>query len=358
MRAFPLDEEQTMAILELQLYRIAQLEIHRIVEELEEKKKEAARIRSILASEAKLWGVVQKELEEVAEKFGDERRTRIGSSEEIAEFDPTAYIVRENTNVVLTKDGWIKRVGRLTNVESTRVREGDAVIDVAPGSTLDTVIFLSTEGIAYTMPIDQIPPSSGYGEPLSKHVKMGDGGSILKALSTDARFTPADYAVKKEESPGPYLLIATKLGAVMRFPLTGLRTPSTKAGRKYCRLREGDRVVWVELLRDEDSVFLCSKHARILHFAIKEVPVLSNAGRGVRGIRIATDDEVLGGALMSRPSDVLKVRNEGDKQLSFGQMKYQLTSRGGKGIKTSARTGFVEVIRPDIVLVDWSTLES
>lgn len=357
MKAFPLDEEQTMAILELQLYRIAQLEINRILEELDEKKKEAARIRGILASEAKMWALVTKELEEVAEKFGDERRTKLGSSEEIAEFDPQAYIVRENTNVVLTKDGWIKRVGRLNSVESTRVREGDAVIEVAPGSTLDCVVFFSSEGVAYTLPIDQVPPSSGYGEPLSKHVKMGDGASILTAISTDARFTPADYNVKNEPTPGPYLLIATKLGAVMRFSLSALRTPSTKAGRRYCRLREGDRVVWVELVREADSVFLCSKHARILHFAIKEVPILASAGRGVRGIRIATDDEVLGGAQMSRPSDCLRVKNTSDKLVTFGQMKYQLTSRGGKGIKTSARTGFAEIVRPEIQLVDWAAME-
>ena len=357
MRAFPLDEEQTMAILELQLYRIAQLEINRIMEELEEKRKEAARIRSILASEAKQWNVVEGELREVSEKFGDKRRTEIGSSEEIAEFDPTAYIVRENTNVVLTRDGWIKRVGRLTSVESTRVREGDAVIAVAPGSTLDTVIFFSSEGVAYTLPIDQVPASSGYGEPLSKHVKMGDGATILTGLSTDPRFTAEDFNVKNEPVPGPYLIIATKLGAIMRFSLSLLRAPSTKAGRKYCRLREGDRVVWVELIREADSIFLCSKHARLLHFPVKEVPVLANAGRGVRGIRIAPDDEVLGGALMSRPSDCLRVRNAGDKELSFGQMKYQLTSRGGKGVKTSARTGFVEILRPEIQLVDWAALE-
>ena len=74
----------------------------------------------------------------------------MGSSEDAPEFDPEAYIVRENTNVVLTRDGWIKRVGRLASVEGTRVREGDEVIAVVPGSTLDHVIFFADDGTAYT----------------------------------------------------------------------------------------------------------------------------------------------------------------------------------------------------------------
>ena len=75
----------------------------------------------------------------------------MGSAEDAPEFDPEAYIVRENTNVVLTRDGWIKRVGRLASVEGTRVREGDEVIAVVPGSTLDHVVFFADDGTAYTM---------------------------------------------------------------------------------------------------------------------------------------------------------------------------------------------------------------
>ena len=85
-----------------------------------------------------------------------------------------AYIVRENTNVVLTRDGWIKRVGRLASVEGTRVREGDEVIAVVPGSTLDHVIFFADDGTAYTMRINEVPASSGYGEPIAKFFRLGD----------------------------------------------------------------------------------------------------------------------------------------------------------------------------------------
>jgi DNA gyrase subunit A len=357
MKAFPLDEEQTEAVLELALYRISSLEIDRILEELKEKRAEAESIRKILASKVRLWKVVETELEEVADKFGDDRRTAIGSDEEVTEFDPQAYIVRENTNVVLTRDGWLKRVGRLQKVESTRVREGDAVLAVVPGSTLENVVVFSSDGVAYTLPIDQVPASSGYGDPLSKLVRVGDGARPIWATTTDDRFTSADALVRKNQPPRPYLLIATRLGQVMQLSFGAFRTPSTKAGRRYCRLRPGDRVVFVELVGEADTMFLATRDARVIHFKIGDVAILGGPGKGVRGIKLAPDDEVLGAIQLARPSDCLHVINENDKELSFGQMKYGVTARGGKGIKTSTRTGFKEIIPPPIELVDWEQFE-
>jgi len=184
MTAFPLDEEQTNAILELQLYRISQLEIERIREELDEKLAEAERIRSILAFKRRLWNVVQSDLQDIARDFSDRRRTSVGSADEIIEYDPQTYIVRENTNVVVTREGWLKRVGRLQKVESTRVRDGDSVLDVVPGNTLENVVLFASDGVAYTLPIEQVPASSGYGEPLSKHVRQGDGVNIVVVIRT------------------------------------------------------------------------------------------------------------------------------------------------------------------------------
>lgn len=358
MKAFPLDEEQTAAILELQLYRISQLEIHSIREELAEKQAEAERIRKILASEKKLWGVVETELNDVAALFPEKRRSSLGSADEITEFDPQAYIVRENANVVLSRDGWIKRVGRLQSVESTRVREGDRVLDVVPGSTLDNVVFFASDGAAYTLPITEVPASSGYGEPISKHFKLRDGVQVVAALSTDPRFTPADEIWDESQPPTPYLLVATLRGQVMQIPLSPFRTVSTKSGRRYCRVAEGDRVIAVARVVEQTSVFLASKQAKLLHFAIEDVPVLSGAGKGVRGMRLDPKDELLGLALMGRPSDVLRVKMTNDKEVTFGQMKYAITSRGGKGIRTSQRNGFAEIISPPIELVDWNSLEA
>lgn len=354
MAEFPLDEIQTDAILELALYRISRLEINKIREELAEKKAEAAGIEAILKSKTKMWKLITTELEQVATDYADGRRSELGSAEEVVEYDPQAYIVRENTNVVVTREGWIKRVGQLSSVSKTRVREGDSVLTVVPGSTLDHVVFFCSDGIAYTLPIEQLPVSSGYGEPLAKRAKMKDGVSVINAMTTDGRFVSDLDSVG--DGVGLTILIATREGQVMRLPYESFRTPSTKAGRKFCRLGKTDQVVYVDLVRDAETMFIASKKARVLHFRIDEVPVLGGAGKGVRGLKLESGDEVLGVVQLSRPSDALRVRNDNDSVLSFGQTKYQVNSRGGRGVKTSSRTNFVEIIQPEIQLVDWSEL--
>jgi DNA gyrase subunit A len=355
MQKFPLDAIQTDAILELALYRISQLEINRILEELEEKRAEALKIERLLKSPKRMWTLIETELEEVASQFGDRRKSNFGSADEITEFDPSAYIVRENTNVVITSEGWIKRVNQLASVSRTRVREGDTVRAVVPGSTLDNVVMFSSDGVAFTVPIDQIPVSSGYGEPVAKHVRLSDGATIVSALTTDARFIEA--VDDDSDEWGSLLLVATKQGQVMTIPYHGFRTASTKAGRKYCRLRKGDEVVDCQLITDAETCMIASASARVVHFSLDDIPMLTNAGKGVRGIRIDEKDQVLGIVQMARPSDCLRVVNTSDKTVSFGQQKYQVTSRGGRGVQTSKRIGFVEVVRPEIELVDWSTME-
>src|SRR5205085_8668333 len=119
----------------------------------------------------------------VADKYCDRRRTRMASSEDAPDFDPEAYIVRENTNVVLTRDGWVKRVGRLASVEGTRVREGDAVTAVVPGNTLDHVIFFADDGTAYTLRVNEVPASTGYGEPIAKFFKLADQVKVIGAVT-------------------------------------------------------------------------------------------------------------------------------------------------------------------------------
>ena len=355
MKKFPLDEIQTEAILELALYKISQLEIDHIRKELKEKKAEARRIEKLLKSKTQMWALIQSELEEVAAEFGDKRRSEFGSADEIVEFDATAYIVKENTNVVITSDGWVKRVNSLSSVSKTRVRDGDSVLNVIPGSTLDNAVFFSSDGVAFTIPMDQLPVSSGYGEPLAKHAKLGDGARVVAAATTDARFVEA--VEDDSDEWGPLLLVGTKLGQVLTIPFHNFRTPGTKSGRKYCRLRKGDEVVYCQLIDDAETIFFASKNGRVIHFAIDDIPMLTNAGKGVRGLKLDADDYVLGVVQLSRPSDCLRVINSNDKELVFGQQKYQVTSRGGRGVLTSKRTNFERVIQPEIQLIDWSELE-
>lgn len=362
MKVFGLDEVQTAAILEAQLYKIAQMEIQRILDELKDKKAEAERLEGILNSKRKLWGVVKEELGTLAEQHGERRRTRLGSADDQPEFDEEAYIVRENTNVVLTRDGWIKRVGRLSRGEdgqpNTRIREGDAVLAVVPGSTLDHVIFFADDGTAYTMRINEVPASTGYGEPISKFFRLGDDVKIIGAVSTDPRFTPADKPQKGDTPPPPYLLVVTAQGYTLRTPLGPFRTASTKVGRRYVRLQEGgDRVVLATVVRDEESIILASANGHVIHFSIDDINILSSAGKGVIGIKLEDGDVCLGGALICGRFDMLQVETSGGKIMEFRRGKYALTSRGGKGFEAVKRSSFVRVLPPPIELVDWDQLE-
>jgi DNA gyrase subunit A len=357
--AFKLDEEQTAAILEVQLYKIAHLEIKKILDELKEKTAQAEKIEAILRSEKKLWGVIKDELSELGEKYGakDRRRTRMGSSEDAPEFDPEAYIVRENTNVVLTRDGWLKRVGRLASVEGTRVREGDEVLAVVPGNTLDHVIFFADDGTAYTMRMSEVPPSSGYGEPIAKFFRLADQVRVVGVVTTDERFTPTEPPAANGEPAGPYLLVATAQGQVLRLPLAPFRTASTKVGRRYVRLAEGDKVVMATVIKpDHRSLFLASANGHVLHFPVEEINILSGVGKGVMGIKLGPKDTCLGGALVRNQNDAMVIETSGGKQMEFYGSR-EMASRGGKGFEAVKRTSFVRVVVLPIELVDWDKVE-
>ncbi len=369
MKAFDLDADQTDAILDAQLYKIAQLEIKKILEELKEKKAAAEEIEAILKSNRRLWSIVKTELLAIADKYSERRNSRMATDEDVLEFNPEAYIVRENTNVVLTRDGWIKRVGRLASVEGTRVREGDQVIAVVPGNTLDHVVFFADDGTAYTMRVNEVPVSSGYGEPISKFFKLDDQVRIIDAATTDPRFIDLETKpASKGDPPGPYLLMATSAGYCARLPLAPYREASTKAGRLYTRLREGEKVVlakvlgqyhWVEGKRTkivEETMFLVSTEGHVIHFPINEVNVLSGAGRGVIGIKVHDDDKCIGGALVHGRFTKMDVETSGGQTRELGGGK-PTVGRGGSGHQEVKRTQFIRIIPPPIELMDWDAIE-
>jgi DNA gyrase subunit A len=357
-KEFDLDDIQVTAILDSQLYKIAQMEIQKILDELREKKKQAEEIEAILKSKKRLWGVVRSELEELQTRdFVTRRRTRMASDEDVLEFDEEAYIVRENTNVVLTRDGWVKRVGRLQSVESTRVREGDEVIAVVPASTLDNVVFFADDGTAYTMRVNEVPASSGYGEPITKFFKLADQAKAIAAIGTDPRFTPADRPEKKGVPGGPFLLVATSGGNVLRLPFAAYRPESTKAGRRYVKIDEGDRAVMVRLVGDEDGVMLASRGGHLIHFAVEQVNILSGVGKGVMGIKLADGDACIGGALIGSRFDALMVETSGGRQQEYRRGAYPAVNRGGKGYEVVKRAELVRVVPPAIELVNWDEIE-
>lgn len=355
--AFKLDDEQVTAILDAQLYKIAQMEIQKILDELKEKKEQAKEIETILASKKKLWGKIKEEMEALIEKFPERRKTRMASDEDVLEFDEEAYIARENTNVVLTRNGWIKRVGRLAAVESTRVQEGDEVVAVVPGSTLDHVAFFSDDGAAYTMRINEVPATTGYGEPITKFFKLSDGVKVVAAITTDPRFTPADKPGKGDTPGGPFIIVGTKNGYILRTPLTAFRTESTKAGRRYVKLEDGDKVVMVRMVGEEEGVMLASAGGYVTHFPLDQVTILAGVGKGVFGIKLESDDDCLGGVIVGGRFDKLVLETESGKTQEFGRGAIKTRNRGGKGDKPGVRTRFTRVVPPPIELTDWEALE-
>jgi DNA gyrase subunit A len=353
---FKLDDEQTTAVLDSQLYKIAQLEIKKILDELNEKKKEAEKIETILASEKKLWNVIKSEMEALIEQFAERRKTRMASDEDVLTFDEEAYIVRENANVILTRNGRIKRVGRLASIETTRVEEGDEVVAVTPGSTLDTIVFFADDGTAYTMRINEIPATTGYGEPITKFFKLGDGVRVIGVVTTDPRFTPADQPAKNDLPGGPYIIVASGSGYVLRMPLTSFRPESTKAGRRYAKLEEGDKVVMVKLVADETGVMLASRLGHLIHFPVEQVSILAGVGKGVIGLKLE-DDACIGGILVGGRFDKLVVETEAGKTQEFGPGAIKSQNRGGKGEKPGARTRFTRIVPAEIELVNWDEVE-
>ena len=354
--AFQLDEEQVTAILDSQLYKIAQMEIKKILDELAEKKKDAARIEALLASDKKLWGVIKGEMEVLIEKFGERRKTRMASDEDVLTFDEEDYIVRENTNVVLTRNGRIKRVGRLSSVETTRVEEGDVVIAVVPGSTLDYVVFFADDGTAYTMRMNEVPATTGYGEYISKFFKLADQVKIISAITTDPRFTPPEQPAKGDEPSGPFLLITTSAGFVLRLPFASFRNESSKAGRRFAKLEAGDKAVLAQLVGDHTGVMLASASGHLIHFPVEQVNILSGVGKGVIGMKLE-DDVCLGGTIVGGRFDKLVMETENGKEQEFGPGAIKSQNRGGKGEKPGVRTKFTRVVPPPIELVNWDDVE-
>ena len=137
MKGFDLDQVQADAILEIRLYQLARLEISKILDERDAKRKRLKEVEALLKSPKARWKIIREDLERIAEKFGDKRRTKIGNAEEL-EYNAEAYIVHEETTVLLSRDGWLRRVRELKDPSSARLREGDALRPSCPGRRATT----------------------------------------------------------------------------------------------------------------------------------------------------------------------------------------------------------------------------
>lgn len=348
MKRFDLDEVQVDAILELRLHRLARLQILLIREELEQKEKEAARLRKLLGSPSARWKLIRAELHELQREYGDARRTQIVKDLDEPSYDAEDFIVDEDAMVVLTQQGWVKRQKVVKDVSSTRVRDGDWVLEVVAGSTRSSVAFFSSAGVCYVARVADIPATTGYGQPVQSMFKMADGERIVAMMGFDPRFleVPAPTEGAAEPEP-PHALAVTRKGYALRFSLRSHRDPSTRAGRKFARPPKGDEVVYVGLLRDyEEDVIACATHERrALVCWAEEVSLLSGAGKGVRLIKLGPDDYVIGAKVLHTDDDELLVQRKGGKAYRVSHKRYEMVSRGGRG-REMFKTGVVGGVVP------------
>ncbi len=259
MKRFELDADQTDAILELKIYRLARLEILIIRNELDEKRKRARQIGGLLKDEESRWKLVRAELDEVSATYGDKRRTQIASDEGEPEYTAEQFIVEEDNVVIVSRDGWVKRQKDVKDLTTTRLREGDAVLAAFAGSTRATCAFFTNFGVAYTCRVIDVPASTGYGEPIQRLFKLKDGEKVIAALSLDPRAAGAIAAppARRAGPSGPaeppiHAVAVSSDGYALRFSLEGLVEPSTRAGRRFARPAEGAEIVGVAKLEGKE----------------------------------------------------------------------------------------------------------
>jgi DNA gyrase subunit A len=346
MKRFELDADQTDAILELKIYRLARLEILIIRNELEEKRKRARQISSLLRDEESRWKLVRTELEEISTKYGDKRRTLIASDSGEPEYSADDFIVEEDNVVIVSRDGWVKRQKEVKDLSTSRLREGDSVLAAFGGSTRATCVFFSNFGVAYTCRIIDVPASTGYGEPIQKQFKLKDGERIVGALSLDPRAI-GNVTPKKAGDPAPVHGVAVSSdGYALRFGLEGLVEPSTRSGRRFARPSKDAQIVGAARYTGTETLIAATAEGRGILSKAEEVNYLSGPGKGVLLIKLGKEDKVLGFIASTGDRDILTVETSRGAEQTISTAKYEITGRGGKGRELLQRGQFTRVVWP------------
>ncbi len=346
MKAFGLDDVQADAILEIRLYQLARLEIDKIRAEQAEKLKRLKEIEALLKSPKARWQLIRDDLERIGTKYGDKRRTSFAAGEELT-YDPEAYIVHEEATVLLSRDGWLKRLREVKDPASTRLREGDALFAVLPGTTRDRLVLFSSHGSVYVLRVADVPATTGYGEPVQSLLKFGDGERVVAArLEQDS---PGAESAQQAlpglggATPAPMVLVATARG--YGFRTAPDLTETTRAGRRLARVGEGDAVVTVETAVAK-SVVIATAKGKMLRFPLSEVAELSGPGRGVILMRLDDDDRVVGAVSVADKGHFLAITPDGTER-KLGALEVPPGHRGGKGQKVVKRGGVAAVRLPE-----------
>jgi DNA gyrase subunit A len=374
IQRFQLTEVQADAVLETKLYRLGRLEIAEILAELARKRERAEEIRGLLGDEPARWAIIRGEIGRVADTYGERRRTRIEGPAVPVEYREEDYIVDDDAWVIVTRDGWTKRQKSFTDVASIRVRDDDRVGWVYRARARQTLTFFTDRGMAYTWRVNDIPMTTGHGEPIQKQFAFEDREHLVGVVSHDPRCLPEPGATPQAAPalvqgllngelaeangdgaaaavpPPPYAVALTAGGKVLRFALAPLATVSTRKGRVVVRLDPAvtdDVVVGVEATDGTETVCLATRSARVLIFPVTEANVVAGPAKGVNAIRLDSKDRVLGFALANRVREGLTVRTSRGATQIIRATKYPVTSRGGRGYGILQRGSLEAVIHDD-----------
>lgn len=332
---FKFDDEQVKAILDMQLYKLVGLEIDRIMKEKAEKTKLKKDIEAILASQKKIWGLIKTELLELKEKYGDKRKSVIKAAEDV-EFSQEDFIVHEDVTVILTKMGWIRRVK--TVGENLRFKEGDELLSLLPANTRDNIAAFSSAGKVYVVKAFDLPTGSGFGEPVQSLFKFGDGERPIIAMNlTTVLAGPAPTEEEKgkqtELSLAPREVAALTVsahGVGFKFDLGQFNSATTRAGKKFAGVKEGDAIMGVEVLDLPNVLFLTSEGKAVV-IAAKDIPLLTGAGKGVKLVNVKNGEIALFRAV--RKGEQVKVLDDKGKEKVIDLKPFGVMTRGSVGHK-------------------------
>jgi len=326
---FGLTEIQSEAILEMKLRRLTGLERSKIEEELEELMKLINELRSILASEEKVLSIIKTELKEIADKYGDDRKTTIDMTA-IEYIEDESLIPEENIIVVLTDKGYIKRTTSDTfrsqhrggvGIKGMSTNEEDFVDKLLSLSTHDHLMFFTNKGKVYRMKGYEIPEygRTSKGLPIINLLPIETGEIVNTIISHSS-----------DDKDSKYLLFATKNGIVKKTDLSEFENIRT-SGKICITLKENDELIGVKKTTGSSNVLLGSNAGRMVRFNENDIRVMGRTASGVRGINL-DNAECICLEIVKDSENILLVTEKGyGKQTNVDE--YRETKRGSKGVK-------------------------
>jgi DNA gyrase subunit A len=338
IKLFKLTEIQATAILEMRLQTLAALERKKIEEELKEKKDLIKELMLILKTPARLVGIIKKEVGELKEKYGDERRTQVVTRalEAVSDED---LIPEEEAIVTVSAGGYIKRLSPDTFKVQNRGGKGLIGSDVADedfllhffaAATHDNVLFFTNRGRVFQTKVYEIPQATrtSKGRAIQNFLELPADESVNAVVN---------YSAKNERNK--YLMLVTKNGVIKKTPLGDFEN-IRRTGIIAISLKKGDQLKWARLTGGADEVVLATRQGQSIRFDEKQIRPMGRTAAGVRAIKLKKqNDEVAGFAIVAKAADakLLAVMEHGfAKQTKLSEFKKQ--NRGGSGIKIAQIT--------------------